>query len=97
MPLFSILLISPSEEVRKDLSKNILDHYKEEALKVNETSYIVSTKETVARNIAEAVGIYNTPQREDTLGLVFRLNGSYAGYGPGTIWDWIENQTKKVS
>lgn len=96
MPLFGVLLIG-EEDVRKELRERIEDKYKEKKLHVGNDFYIISTKETLAKDVARTVGIYNDPQREDTLGTVFRLNGSYAGFAPGEVWDWIHNQTKTAS
>ena len=92
MPLFGVLLIG-EEEVREELRGRISEKYKEK-LHVGNDFYIISTKETLAKEVAKTVGIYDEPQREDTLGTIFRLNGSYAGLAPGKVWDWIENQIK---
>lgn len=96
MPLFGVLLIG-EEEVRKELRGKISEEYKEKNLHVGNDFYIISTEETLAKEVAKTVGIYGEPQRRDTLGTIFRLNGSYAGLAPGNVWDWIENQVKTAS
>lgn len=96
MPLFGVLLIG-EDSVREELRERIENKYKEKKLHVGNDFYIISTKEALAKDVAQTVGIYSDPQREDTLGTVFRLNGSYAGFAPGEVWDWISNQTKTTS
>ena len=96
MPLFGVLLTG-DEEVRKEIRGKISEKYKEKKLHVGNDFYIISTKESLAREVAETVGIYSTPQRKDTSGVIFRLNGSYAGLASGKVWDWIDDQIKIAS
>ena len=87
MSLFGVLLISDNQGVRRKISANY-----EKSLRVQDDFYLISTNQQ-AKTVAETVGIYSAPE-EDTLGIVFRINGSYAGFAPGVVWDWIEEQTK---
>lgn len=93
MSLFGVLLIENEPEVRQEIGKQIETKYNK-AFQVTENFYIVSTVDKSTQKIAETLGIYGDSEEEASLGIVFRLNGSYSGFADGEIWDWLDEEAK---
>lgn len=55
---------------------------------ITDTSYLVQTKE-LTQEVAIRAGIKGEDRVEDTFGVVFRLNGAYAGFAARSLWEWL--------
>ena len=89
MALFSVTIWAGDEDIRQKIKDKIQEVYDEKSIEVNDGYYIISTNQAKAGSIAESLGMYDN---SDTYGIVFRLNGTYAGFAPGRIWDWIDEK-----
>ena len=81
MRVFAVLLDQPSQDAVQRLN----DAYPENTYQVTDTSLLVRTSD-LAEDIAVSAGI-----KGDRIapGVVFKLNGSYAGYSSRALWEWL--------
>lgn len=45
----------------------------------------------LSSEIAKAATLTKDQEDEGVRGAVFKLNGSYTGYAPSALWEWLEN------
>ncbi len=73
-----------------DKAKELLqEHYPDDHHQYhsNPKLFLIDTKD-IADKIAQNIGIKND-EYPDIVGAVFKLNGSYAGFTNGSVWDWL--------
>ena len=84
MRLFAIVLDSANATVEDRVEREFPGCYS-----INKTAFLVSS-DGLAETIAATVGIKGDDRVEDASGVVFRLNGTFAGYSSRALWDWLE-------
>ena len=84
-----------SEGSDAELAKRVEKHYPKPAHhKLNDCLYFISY-EGIAQTVADDLG-FDGGER-DFAGVVLKLNGSYAGFAPMAIWDWLDLDTASAS
>ena len=83
MSVFAIVLAEPNVQ----LAKRIEDKYPH-CYKLNDLAFLVEG-DLLAEDIAVEVGIKGDERIEQAVGVVFKLNRSYSGYSPRSLWDWL--------
>ena len=86
MIIYAIVLTEASAEVDDRIKNEYPKRYK-----LNDTFYLVRS-ENISEEVAVNVGIKGDDRVEDVTGVVFRLNGAYAGYAPTSLWDWLTTE-----
>ena len=89
MPMHAIVLWDTNPHVAARVAEKYPLHYQ-----VNDTFFLVRSSE-IAEKVAIAAGIKGDKQVADARGVVFRLNGVYSGYAPGSIWDWLTTEEEE--
>ena len=84
MAIHMVLLTEPNADVAARIKEQYVDCCHE----VTDTSYLVQTKE-LTREVAVRAGIKGEGRIEDASGVVFRLNGAYAGFAARSLWEWL--------
>ena len=84
MSMFAIILRETNDEVTKRIREKYPTAYE-----MTETCFLVQSN-FIAENVAVSVGIKGEDRIEEASGVVFRLNGSYAGFTARSLWDWLE-------
>lgn len=70
--------------------ENVLDQYrKRKSFQLADNIVIVASDE-LSSEIAEAASLTQGGNEQGITGAVFKLNGAYAGYARGDLWEWIE-------
>ena len=85
MALFSIYF-DENDETIKNL---IVENYKNYMF-VHDGYCLLEAPNVTAANVAKHLKIWDEATKESSYGLVFKLNGSYAGYADGEIWSWMQ-------
>ena len=83
MSIHAIVLSEANAEVSKRIEAQYPQHYA-----LNNTFFLVRSDE-ITEKVAIDVGIKGDERTEDALGVVFKLNGTYAGYASRALWDWL--------
>lgn len=83
MSIHAVVLTEANAEVSKRIEMRYPQHYA-----LNNTFFLVRSEE-ITEKVAIDVGIKGDERVEDALGVVFKLNGTYAGYAPRALWDWL--------
>lgn len=76
MSIHAVVLTEANAEVSKRIEMRYPQHYA-----LNNTFFLVRSEE-ITEKVAIDVGIKGDERVEDALGVVFKLNGTYAGYAP---------------
>lgn len=76
MSIHAVVLTEANAEVSKRIEVRYPQHYA-----LNNTFFLVRSEE-ITEKVAIDVGIKGDERVEDALGVVFKLNGTYAGYAP---------------
>lgn len=69
---------------------SLLEDAYENAYKVHENVVLVASAH-LSNEIANASALTKEKKDEDVRGAVFKLNGSYTGFAPSALWEWLEN------
>ena len=70
--------------------ETVLGQYrKKKSFQLSENIVIVASDE-LSSEIAKAASLSQGGNQQGITGAVFKLNGSYAGYARGDLWEWIE-------
>ena len=83
MFIHAILLTDDSDEVVARIKERYPKFFE-----VNEGCYLVRCDD-LTEEVAIAVGIKGDDRAEDAGGVVLKLNGAYAGFAPGSLWEWL--------
>lgn len=70
-------------------SSFIMDSY-ENAYKIHDDVVLVASHD-LSNEIAKASALTKEQKDEGVRGAVFKLNGSYTGFAPSALWEWLEN------
>ena len=89
MRVFAVLLDAPSTAGFEDLKAR----YGEDFHAHSPTVGYVYDPNGITAEIAKRVGIKDEARR--TTGVVFALNGWYAGYTAPELWEWFEQCERK--
>lgn len=89
MAMHAIVLWESNPHVATRIAEKYPLHYE-----VNKTFFLVHSPE-ISEKVAIAAGIKGEDQVDDALGVVFKLNGAYAGYAPRSIWEWLSTEEEK--
>ena len=83
MALHAIVLQQENAQVAARVEEHYSLNYT-----VNEKCFLVRTDD-ISEKVATTVGIKGDKQLPEALGVVLKLNGSYAGYASSGIWEWL--------
>lgn len=83
MSIHAIVLSEANAEVSTRIEARYPQHYA-----LNNTFFLVRS-DKITEKVAIDVGIKGDERIEDALGVVFKLNGTYAGYASRALWDWL--------
>ena len=83
MIIYAIVLTEANAEVDERIEIKYPRRYK-----LNDTFYLVRS-DSISEEVAINVGIKGDGRVQDVTGVVFKLNGSYAGYANTSLWDWL--------
>jgi hypothetical protein len=84
MTIFAIMLPTPTPAIAEAIRRSYpLDH-----LAVNETQWLISSRETAA-DVSNKLGITG-PTSPSTGNAIVFATSSYFGRAPATVWDWIK-------
>ena len=88
MALHAIVLQQENAEVAARVEKHYSLNYA-----VNEKCFLVRTDD-ISEKVANTVGIKGKGDQQihDAIGVVLKLNGSYAGYASPGIWEWLATE-----
>ena len=84
MFLHAIVLTAPSDGIAERINQHHPKHYR-----MNHTVYLVRSDD-ISEKIATDIGLKGERQVEGATGAVFKLNGTYSGYAPTSLWEWLE-------
>jgi len=70
--------------------KLLKSKYGENSYEVKESVMLVASN-NLSSDIAKFSSIAKSDADDGVRGAVFKLNGSYAGYAQGSLWEWLEN------
>ena len=88
--LFLVVLDYEDKSVSERIEQTYpLNHYK-----INSITYVISSNE-ISDKIAHNIGLKGDNRIETSSGVVFRLNGAYAGYSYKPLWEWLEQNSQK--
>lgn len=83
MAKFAIILT----EEHSELSKKIREEYPH-CQEISPTAYLVEA-DSLSEGVASQVGIKGDNRIEGAVAVVLGLDGFYAGYASGAIWEWF--------
>ena len=86
--LFAVIF---TEELER--GKQIIGEKYPNAYPLAQDAVIVSADEALSKDIAKAAGLTKDQGELGVRGAVFKLNGSYTGYAPSDLWEWLDNVT----
>ena len=66
------------------------DKYEKNSYKIQDDVMLVASTD-LSSEIADYSSMSKGKDGDEVLGAVFKLNGSYSGYAPGSLWEWLEN------
>lgn len=90
MSMFAIILRETNDEVAKRVREKYPTAYE-----MTETCFLVQS-DFIAENVAVSVGIKGEDRIGEASGVVFRLNGHYAGFTSRSLWDWLSQAEEQV-
>ena len=65
--------------------------------RLNDHTVLIESSVAKAGTLSELLGMTDDSEGQEPLkGVVFKLNGSYGGYWPQSLWDWLERVRDKV-
>lgn len=83
--LFAVFFTTGKEKGMKNISNR---YTRKKIFQIADNIAIVAS-DGLSSEIAESVKIGKEADHEIT-GAVFKLNGAYAGYARGDLWEWLE-------
>ncbi len=86
MALFSVYY----DEKNTETKNLIVSHYKNHMF-VYDGYCLLEAPNVTAGNVAKHLKIWDEETEESSYGVVLKLNGSYAGFADGEIWNWLSN------
>ncbi|WP_424947542.1 hypothetical protein [Candidatus Spongiihabitans sp.] len=89
MAIHAIVLQSENDEV----SSRITAHYPN-VYAINDKCFLVRSDD-VSEKVAEKAGLKGDEQIEGASGVVLKLNGTYAGFAPSSVWEWLAMEDVK--
>ena len=93
MSAFAVILNNPEEA--ETIGARIEREYPEpNHLSVSPTAWLISG-DLLIQEIVEKLGL-RTEAESPVLGVVLRLNGTYAGYNEQSVWDWLARSAAKA-
>jgi len=95
MTIFAILMPQPQPALAEEIKRL----YPHDHLVLNETQWLVSSKQTVTE-VSHAIGVSSPdpdPAKHTPKGLaVIFATSSYFGRAPANVWDWIKVKLEGV-
>ena len=89
-----VITLRPRRESIQKIQQRIKAEYPDH-FKISDYCYLVSSNE-ISRDIALRIGLKGKDRIEDSLGIVFRLNGAYSGYYYKSAWEWIKQAEREL-
>ena len=86
MNIHAIVLSKQCDEVSRLIETNYPTCFK-----LNQLSYLVRSG-GVSQTVAVKSGIKGGDRVEGAVGTVFKLTGTYAGFAPTSLWEWLANE-----
>ncbi len=83
MAVFAIALNMENDEIHRRIEDSYPRNHQ-----FSSTLFLVQD-DTIPETVARNVGIKGDNRITDTGGVVFRLEGSYAGFTSRALWDWL--------
>lgn len=75
------------EKENPEVSRRIVELYPNN-YKISDTLFLIAD-DTLTKTIADKVGVRDNPIEN---GVVLRLEGSYAGHFPRSLWEWLRKE-----
>ena len=83
--MFAVALDSGDRNVEAQLKSS----YDKVLAYTNSLFLVAGDDNTLTEDVAVAAGIKGDARQRN--GVVFRLNGTYAGYTKRTLWEWLQD------
>ena len=83
MRMFAVILNEANQKAAERIAKSYPTHYR-----FSDTVFLVSD-DALAETVSASVGIKGDDRIDEAGGVVFRLNGAYAGYTKRVLWEWL--------
>lgn len=83
MRMFAVILNEANPEIAERIAESYPTHYR-----FSDTVFLVSD-DALAETVSVNVGIKGDDRVDEARGVVFRLNGAYAGYTKRALWEWL--------
>ena len=86
MSVHAIVLTEANARVEERIIEKYPQHFK-----LNDTFFLVRS-DGISEDVAINTGIKGDDRVEEATGVVFRLNGAYAGYASNSLWEWLMSE-----
>ena len=93
--IFAVILDEPNEVVKRRIEQRI-EEAKDKYLRWHphtDRLYLVLVDQTMlTRDVAEEIGVRRTEEGDAEpmgKGVVFKLNGAFAGFSKSSLWEWL--------
>ena len=83
MRMFAVILNEANQKAAERIAKSYPTHYR-----FSDTVFLVSD-DALAETVSVNVGIKGDDRIDEAGGVVFHLNGTYAGYTKRVLWEWL--------
>ena len=57
---------------------------------------VLVASDVLSSEIAKSSSLTKEQENNGVRGAVFKLNGSYTGYAPSALWEWLENVEESI-
>ena len=84
--IFAVVLTEGQEKGATLLRKE----YPKAAIYELADNVVLVAMDDLTGDVAKKAALTKERGTEGVRGVVFRLNGSYTGYAPGSLWEWLE-------
>ena len=91
--LFAVVLTEEQEKGTAAIEAAFTDR---DVYLVDGNTFVVA-HEGLTRDVAKDVGIFRDSEGTpgETVGVVFKLNGSYTGFSRASLWEWLDEAAKE--
>lgn len=83
MCMFAVILNEANQKAAERIAESYPAYYR-----FSDTVFLVSD-DALAETVSASVGIKGDDRIDEAGGVVFRLNGAYAGYTKRVLWEWL--------
>ena len=83
MCMFAVILNEANQKAAERIAESYPAYYR-----FSDTVFLVSD-DALAETVSASVGIKGDDRIDEAGGVVFHLNGAYAGYTKRVLWEWL--------